>query len=121
MNRLEDEIYMVRADDTHFVLNVDGRTIEGVTVPSAALRLSYLRADAACQSLRRRGYRQAVVCGVTGCPVTLAELRGEARPRAPADDLPQTKADVHRVRAAEFKKRWINDAAFRQRVEQIEQ
>jgi hypothetical protein len=73
-------------------LNIDGRTIEGVTVPSAAQHYSYLRADQVCQVLRRRGYRQAVVVNVLGRPVTIAELRGDAP--LLDDDPPQTPAEV---------------------------
>jgi hypothetical protein len=90
-------------------------------VPSVALLLSYLRADQLCQTLRRRGYRQAVVCNALGRPVTAAELRGDAPlSDAAGDGLPQTMKDVQKIRSSEFKKRWLSDHKFRARVEELE-
>jgi hypothetical protein len=75
-NKPTDETFLVRATDDHFVQSIDGSTIDGLVVPSAAQHFSYLRADQICQSIRRHGYRAAVVTNALGEPVTISDLRG---------------------------------------------
>jgi hypothetical protein len=75
--RLDEDNFMVRINADWLVSEVDGREIRGVAIPSAALRLTYARADALCAALRRGRHKEAVVCNAMGIPVSLADLRGE--------------------------------------------
>jgi hypothetical protein len=102
------EEFLVRVDEAHFVVDLDGREVAGTDVPSCAKHLSYVEADRLCQALRKRRFK-AVVTDLTGRPVTAYQLKQ-------TDSLPATVAALDRLPAAELKRRMKSDAHFRQRV-----
>jgi hypothetical protein len=104
----EKAMFLVRVDQTHYVVGVDGREVSGTDVPSCAQHLPYLQADRLCQSLRKRKF-PAVVTDATGKPVTGSQLK-------PGDSLPSTLAEVDRIPATQLKQKMKIDASFRQRV-----
>lgn len=104
----DESMFLVRADATHFVIDVDGHTVSGTDVPSCAKHLCYLEADRLCQSLRKRHFA-AVVCDALGRPVSALQLKQ-------ADSLPATVAEVDRIPAMELKRRMKFDTKFRERV-----
>lgn len=104
----DESMFLVRADATHFVIDVDGRTVSGTDVPSCAKHLCYLEADRLCQSLRKRHFA-AVVTDATGRPVSADQL-------AAGDPLPTTLAELDRIPATELKRKMKSDTKFRERV-----
>ena len=111
--------FLIKINLDYFLSGIDGKVISGTAVPSAAFHADYRAADRICAGLRVHGYPQAFVADVTGKPVTADMLRGEAPPPAIAA-LPVSLSDVRRIRSSEFKKRYLNDVAFRTRVQEIE-
>ena len=101
-------MFLVRVDQEHYVVSIDGREVHGTTVLSCAEHLTYLQADRLCQSLRKRHF-PAVVTDALGRPVSADRLQHD-------DSLPTTVAAIDRLPAAELKRRMKSDAQFRQRV-----
>jgi hypothetical protein len=113
--------FLVRVDDSRFVIDVDGQQLQVTDVPSYAKHYSYTAADQLVQVLRRRRLRQAVVCSHLGAPVTADDLRAALRAERAAEEvLPRDQKELDRIPTNEIKRRTRFDAAFRARVNEIE-
>jgi hypothetical protein len=102
------EEFLVRVDESHFLVDLNGREVHGTTVLSCAEHMSYLQADRVCQSLRKRHF-PAVVTDALGRPVSADQLKQ-------GDSLPATIAEIDRMPATQLKRKMKSDANFRQRV-----
>jgi hypothetical protein len=112
--------YLVRVDADRFVIEFDGRQVAVTDVLSHAKHLEYTLADRAAQRLRGRGFPMAIVCDCLGQPVTAEALRAALAAERAEADLPKNQKDLDRLQVSEIRRRTKTDAAFRQRVEQIE-
>ena len=50
--------FLIRLNGEYFLAELDGSTVTGTPVPSAAAHFSYSAADKLCDRLRQRGYPQ---------------------------------------------------------------
>lgn len=115
---MEGPTFLVRLDGSYFFADMSGREVSATDVPSAARHFAYSEADRLCQVLVRRGYRSAVVTDIAGAPITFSALRSElAAPKG--NNIPGTLADLDRMPAAECRRRYRSDPAFRARVDEI--
>lgn len=122
MPNVLDHAFLVQVTPGNFVVDLDGRTISTTSVPSAALHLSYERADMLVQDLRRRTYRQAIATDYLGLPVDAESLRAavNAERSNPTTLLPQTRDEYDRLPAKEQMKLW-RDPATHDHVVALEQ
>jgi hypothetical protein len=119
--RLTDEAFLVRVDLDRFVMRIDGSEVVVSQVPSACTAMTYAQADAVVRRLRARGsYRLAHVSTLTGQPVT-AEMLRRSQVEAADMPLPETRAELDRIPSGEYKTRYRNEPAFRERADQLEQ
>jgi hypothetical protein len=119
---LDQQDYLVQIDHGRFLVSVDvGRgEVEITSIPSFAAHFGYIEADRTAVRLRRRGFRQSVVCSPLGLPVSANDLHAViAAERTPADDLPRTRADLDRIPAGEMKRRMKTESVFAKRVSEL--
>jgi hypothetical protein len=121
MTKTTELAFLVRVDNSRFVVEIDGREIRVTDTPSFAEHLTYTRADQITQSLRKRGFRQALVCSHLGVPVTANDLRAALHAeQVERDRLPANQTELDKLPTSEIRRRTRTDSAFRARVEDIE-
>ena len=67
--------FLIRLNGEYFLAELDGSTVTGTPVPSAAAHFSYSAADKLCDRLRQRGYPQVHATDIIGNPITREMLR----------------------------------------------
>ena len=67
--------FLIRLNGEYFLAELDGSTVTGTPVPSAAAHFSYPAADKLCDRLRQRGYPQVHATDIIGNPITREMLR----------------------------------------------
>src|SRR6266571_3839853 len=109
----EKELFIVRINRDHFVVDVHDHEILVSGVMSHAKHLDYSAADKLAQSLRRRGHPLAIVSLFDGRPVTLDVLSSVEDAKAvQASGMPASRADLNKIPVAEIRRRYNTDAAF---------
>jgi hypothetical protein len=109
--------FLIRLNLEYFLAAVDGNTVTGTGVPSAALHLNYETADKICTRLRTHGYSHAHATDVLGNPITREALLDLLSTNGSATStLPLTLAELDKIPSATMKKRMKNDSEFAKRV-----
>jgi hypothetical protein len=118
---MANEQFITQVDNGRFLVAFDGNQATVTDTPSQAAHMTYSLADSATQRLRKRGFRQAVVCDVTGNPMTIKAIREVANAHHVAQaeaSLPKTFAEYRLLSNDECKARRL-DPAFRQREKDL--
>jgi hypothetical protein len=118
---MANEQFLVQVDHGRFLVEFDGASARVTDTPSMAAQLPYSAANSACQRLRKRGFRQAVVCDITGNPMTYAAIREAANAFHAAQaeaSLPKTFAEYRLLSNDECAAR-RQDPAFRKREKEL--
>jgi hypothetical protein len=117
-----EEKFLVRVSDDRFLKGADGSCIDVTDTPSFAQHLGYTAADQWCQRLRKRGFPHTVVTDRTGAVMTYERLKAELRAAQTkaADPLPTTRTELARIPAADVRRRYRSEPAFKQRYDELE-
>jgi hypothetical protein len=119
---LNEHDYLVQIDHGRYLVSIDvGKgEVEITNIPSFAAHFAYVEADRTAVGLRRRGFRQSVVCSPVGVPVSANDLHAVlAAQDAQANDLPRSRADLDRIPAGEMKRRMKSESVFAKRVSEL--
>lgn len=118
---MANEQFLVQVDHGRFLVEFDGSSARVNDTPSQAGHWSYAQADAACQRLRKRGFRQSCVCDVEGNVMTFEAIREVANALHAAQaeaSLPKTFAEYRLLSNDECIAR-RQDPAFRKREKEL--
>jgi hypothetical protein len=116
-----DEKFLVRIDGSRFLQAWDGQSITVSDTPSFALHLTYAAADQWAQRLRKRRFPDAVVTDLFGTVMKYDQVRAHLREvSSAADNLPETLAELDQIPSGEYKNRYRNEPAFRERADVLE-
>ena|SRR5437868_1301406 len=117
----DKELFIIRIDREHFVVDVHDREILVSGVMSHAKHLGYPAADKLAQSLRRRGHPLAIVSLFDGRPVTLDVLSSVEDAKAvQAASLPTSYQELDKISVTEQRRRYKSDPAFRARFDELD-
>jgi hypothetical protein len=118
---MENHQYLVRVNDTRFLVE---STSDGVTVtdtPSSAKACPYAVADAWVRRLRTRGFPLSVVTNLFGEPMTYDKLKAVAEAeKTQQDGLPTSLKDLAKIPVQEQRKRYRSDPRFAERLDILE-
>jgi hypothetical protein len=120
---MANEQFIVQVDNGRFLVEFDGNQATVVDTPSKAAHMTYTQADAACQRLRRRGFRQTCVSDITGNPMTFQAIREAADALHAAQteaSLPATLKELDKIPAEVYRKRRRTEPAFDLRAAELE-
>jgi hypothetical protein len=120
MPKVTEEAYLCRVNSGNFVVEISGRTLTTTSIPSAARHMDYESADKMTQDLRRRTFREAVVCDFLGTPVSADAIRTAlALSKTQEEILPETVKELIAIPTAEQKRRRKQSQAFAARYEEL--
>jgi hypothetical protein len=117
------EKYLVRVDNTRFLIGFDGVNANVVDTPSFATALPYAVADSWARRLRTRGFPQALVTSLIGEVMTYDRLKADLRAAEAGktqDGLPNTRKELARIPVAEQRRRYRSDPRFAERLDILE-
>jgi hypothetical protein len=120
---MENHQYLVRVNDTRFLVE---STVDGVTVtdtPSSAKACPYAVADAWVRRLRARGFPASVITDIFGTVMTYTRIKSELRAIESGkaqDDLPNTLKELSRIPVKEQRRRYRTDPKFAERLDALE-
>jgi hypothetical protein len=118
---MANEHFLVQVDHGRFLVEFDGASARVTDTPSMAAQLSYSVANAACQRLRKRGFRQSVVCDITGNPMTYEAIREVADAlHSNQASLPTTQAELDAIPSREQQRLCNQSPAFLARFNELE-
>ena len=115
-----DEKFLVQLVVGCFVAGVDATTISTTEIPSRAAHVTYTAADQWAQRFKRRGFPEAVVTNHLGAPMTFTEIQSELRATSKPLVLPTTRTEPARIPAADVRRRYRTEPAFKQRYDELE-
>jgi hypothetical protein len=109
--------FLIRLNADYFLSEIDGNTVSGTGVPSAALHVNYRTADKLCTRLRARGYSHVHATDVLGNAITRETLLDLLSTNGSSTSaLPTTLAELDKIPSATLKKQMKTDSEFAKRV-----
>jgi hypothetical protein len=109
---------LVKVEAGKLLQAADGQEITVCDTPSFALHMSYAAADQWVQRLRKRGFPESVVVDIYGSVMRYADVRAHVKEQAEAT-LPKSRKELDAMVTGEVKRRYQNEPAFRQRVDEL--
>jgi hypothetical protein len=108
-------VFLIKLNGDYFLSEVDGRTVTGTAIPSAAFHTTYPPADRLCSRLRATGYPLAHVTDIAGVAITADRLEREID----KPTLPVSLAELDKIPAAEVRRRRKKEPDFAARVSEL--